>query len=537
MAPQFIRNREEFEHMIVTMHRDGLGIRGLVRHFKVGRNTIRRILRKHHRQREEGHDRILELRKPSVRHSRLDTYEPVIKQILDEFPDITGLRLFEELKNAGYQGKITIVRDRLRKLRPGLKREPEIRFETEPGVQSQMDWSPYTIPFLHGGKATVLCFSYILAFSRRHYIDFTLRRDFYTLIRRHQDVFEYFGGVARQCLYDGEKTVILRWEAGSPVFNPAFIQFITHYQCKPIACRPARPETKGKIEAPFQYVERNLLNGRHFLNLEDLREKARWWMREKSDLHKHDTTGRPPRELFLEQEQTALQPLPGHPYDTCEVALRVCRFDGFIEHETNFYSVPYEHIGNILAMKVTEHEIFIYGPDIELVACHERLPAGACKIQEKPEHRRLKKIRYGLEPVREAFLRLGETAEAFLQGLKEKFPRNCGFHARLILQLREQYHADDIHLALAHAGRYQAFDAKAVERILRAKATPRTLESIRVEKAREVLEKSLPPIKQRSLDEYCHLLGKETSDEERRPGKDSQPSEDPETNGNREVPQ
>jgi hypothetical protein len=127
-------------------------------------------------------------------------------------------------------------------------------------------------------------------------------------------------------------------------------------------------------------------------------------------------------------------------------------------------------------------------------------------------------------------LRLGETAEEFLQGLKEKYPRNCGFHARLILQLKEQYHADDIHLALAHAGRYQAFDAKAVERILKARATPRTLESIRIEQAREALKKSLPAIKQRSLDEYCHLLGKETSDEERCTGQDSQPPEDPETN-------
>lgn len=537
MAPQFIRNREELEHLIVTMHRDGVGVRGLSRHFKMGRNTIRRILRRHRKEREEGHERILALRRVSAHHSKLDAYEPVIRKLLDEFPDITGLRLFEELKDAGFQGKITIVRDRLRQIRPRPKKEPEIRFETEPGLQSQMDWSPYTIPFLQGGKATVLCFSYILGFSRRHFIDFTERRDFYTLIRRHQDAFEYFRGVPLQCLYDGEKTVILRWEAGSPVFNPAFIQFITHYQCKPIACRPGRPETKGKIEAPFQYVEQNLLNGRHFVNLEDLRAKARWWMREKSDLHKHDTTRRPPLELFLEQEQSAIQPLPAHPYDTCEVALRVCRFDGFIEHETNLYSVPYEHVGDIMAVKATEHEIFIYGPEIDLVARHERLPAGACRSQENPEHRKLKKIRYGLEPVREAFLRLGEAAEEFLQGLKDKCPRNCGFHARFILQLKEQYHADDIHLALTHAARYQAFDAKAVERILKARATPRTLESIRTEQARQVLEKTLPAIKQRPLDEYCHLLGKETNDEERCAGEDSQPSEDPQTNRNGEGSQ
>lgn len=76
--------------------------------------------------------------------------------------------------------------------------------------------------------------------------------------------FSLFGGVPDTCLYDGEKTVILRWEAEKPIFNPAFMAFITHYHCRPIACAPGRPETKGKVEAPFSYVEKNLLNARKF---------------------------------------------------------------------------------------------------------------------------------------------------------------------------------------------------------------------------------------------------------------------------------
>ena len=237
-----------------------------------------------------------------------------------------------------------------------------------------MDWSPYTIPFTRTGKAEVLCFSYILGFSRRQYIDFTTNRKFFTLIRRHQDAFDHFEGVPKQCLYDGEKTVLLRWEAGRPVYNPAFIAFITHYHCKPIGVR--RPETKGKVEAPFQYVEKNLLNARTFQDLDDLRATARWWLRERSDKHPHDTTHRPPLELFMEQERGALQPLPLHDYDSSEVALRVCSIDGFLDFETNRYSVPYEYVADILTLKATEQEVFIYSPEIELVAQHERLPSG-----------------------------------------------------------------------------------------------------------------------------------------------------------------
>lgn len=312
----FIQSRADLEQQLVTMKANGWAIRALVRHFGISRNMVRRILRKHDKQRDEGHDILIA--KPgghsAQRASKLDPFEQTIGQLLEKYPKITGQRLFEELRLAGYDGGISILRDRLRSARPGPKHEPVIRFETEPGLQGQMDWSPYRIKFLKSGPAQVQCFSYILGFSRRQFIDFTPRRDFFTLIRRHQDAFAHFGGVSAQCLYDSEKTIVLRWEAGRALINPAFAAFITHYRCRPVICRRGRAQTKGKIERPFQYVEGNLLCGREFADLEDLRACARWWLAEKSDLHRHDTTGRAPLELFLELEQSALTPLPLHPF-------------------------------------------------------------------------------------------------------------------------------------------------------------------------------------------------------------------------------
>jgi transposase len=470
------------------------------------------------------------LAKRLKRASKLDGLDPEIRKLLEKYPDMTGLRIYEELKEMGYAGGISILRERLKKLRPP-KREPVIRFETDPGRQGQCDWSPYKISFTRTGKSQVQCFSYILGFSRRQYIGFTLHRDFYTLIRRHQDTFQYYGGVPKECLYDSEKTVVLRWECGRPVFNPAFTAFITHYHCKPIACRQGRAETKGKIEAPFKYVEGNLLNGRDFQDLEDLRATARWWLKEKSDLHIHDTTRHSPLELFAQER---LQPLPLHPYDCSEVALRVCNADGFIEFETNLYSAPSEHIADILSLKATEQEILIYSPEMDLIARHERYPAGLGKRVENPDHFKTKKMRYGLEPVREAFLALGEMAEVFLKGLTERHPRNCGFQARYILRMKEHYQSDDIHRAMEHAIRYQAFEAKAIERILRAKAIPRTLESVRNERAREELQKTLPKITQRPLEQYSELCRKDNDDVGANPDPNQTASGDPEASGNPE---
>ncbi|MDD2469100.1 MAG: IS21 family transposase [Desulfobulbus sp.] len=429
----------------------------------------------------------------------VDPFEEQIRKLLEKYPRITGQRIFEELVAAGYTGAISILRNRLRQIRPQPKREPVIRFETEPGLQGQMDWSPYTLKFTTGARQQVQCFSYILGFSRRQFIDFTL-------IRRHLDAFAHFQGVPAQGLYDSEKTVVLRWEAGQPLINPAFAALATHYCFRPIICRRGRPESKGKIERPFQYVEGNFLCGREFRDLDDLRACARWWLKEKSDRHRHETTGRPPLELFVEQELQALRPLPNHAYDTGEVALRVCDIEGYLAFETNRYPVPYNYVADILTMKATEHEILVYSPELQLIVRHQRLPAGAGITLDGRDIHGGKSERYGLEPVREQFLALGDHAEAFLDGLKNCSRKNGGFHARTILQLKERYHALDINHALGHASRYHAYDYRAVERILMAKAQPRTLESMRRQQAGEQLTAAIPGQMQRSLDEYTSLL-------------------------------
>jgi len=168
----FIQSRADLEGQLVIMNAQGWAIRALARHFAISRNMVRRILRKHDKLRDEGHDILLaKPRGPSEkRASKLDPFEQTIGRLLEKYPKITGQRLFEELVSSGYDGGISILRDRLRSARPGPKHEPVIRFETEPGLQGQMDWSPYRIKFLKSAPAKVQCFSYILGFSRRQFI-------------------------------------------------------------------------------------------------------------------------------------------------------------------------------------------------------------------------------------------------------------------------------------------------------------------------------------------------------------------------------
>ena len=535
---EIIPDNAHFRLKVITRHNEGWSIRQLCRHYGISRNRVRRILRTAERRRTENAPALPCVKPPQRRSSKLDAFLPALKDLLEKYPKITGVRMQEELRVYGYQGGLTVLRELLKRLRPPSREDSVIRFETDPGVQGQMDWSPYKIPFSRTGKTEMLCFSYILGFSRRQYIDFTLTRDFHTLIRRHRDAFEYFGGVPRQCLYDSEKTVVLRWEGGQPIYHPSYIDFITHYRCKPIACQRGNPRTKGKIERPFQYVEGNLLNGRTFVDPEDLRAIRTWWMREKSDMHIHDTTHRAPLELFLAEERSCLQPLPTQPYDCSEVVFRVCPNDADIEFETNLYSIPFGHMGEIVSVKATEREVFIYSPYLDLLGHHPRHPKGACRKEESPQHRTCASLRYGIEPVKEAFERIGDAAQEYLAGLIKKHPRGGGLHARMILQLKERYCTDDINRALTRALGYYAFDAASIERILKATATPRTLESQRNEKARDALAQTIPQIKQRNLDEYSTMLTTGDPNEERSGSDPSnqEPLQDTQTPDNGENP-
>ena len=286
---------------------------------------------------------------------------------------MSAVRLLEELRADGYQGGYTVLRQRVKQLRKQCDRPPVERFETGPGAQAQMDWAVYTIDFTQEGRRKVNLFSYVLGYSRRQYLHFTASQDMEATIRGHVRAFEHLQGVAASCLYDNMKVVVARHDGEEPIYNTRFLAFATHYGFRPVACRPRRPQTKGKVERPFYFVETNLLSGREFRSLEHLNEVTAWWLAEVADVRVHRQTRRRPIDMHAE-EVPHLIPLPERPYEVAEVVYRTVDAEGFISYGQNRYSVPWHYIGQVLSVRITDEEVTIYDPRLEVLARHRRFP-------------------------------------------------------------------------------------------------------------------------------------------------------------------
>ncbi len=315
--------------------------------------------------------------------------------------------------------------------------------------------------------------------------------------------------MARTCLYDNMKVVVLRHGDEGPIYNPRFLAFATHYGYTPQACRVRRSQTKGKVERQFHYAEVNLLNGRTFRSLEHLNAVTAQWLAEVADVRLHRETKARPIDRHA-QEVPHLLPLPATPYEVAAVEYRVVNVEGFVVYQQNSYSAPWRHIGLPLPVRLTETELIIYGPEVTEVARHRLFPRGTTGQQAvHKEHRPGPDPRAQEELLRTRFGELGPVAARFLDGLlrDQRYGRR---QAVRVLALQSTYARGDLLAALERAVRFGAYSLDAAERILAASARPQNVLDALADRERERLPEHLrdDPVTPRPTTEY-RTLGEE----------------------------
>jgi len=505
-------NTSSIENDVIHRWKNLQSVRSIARELNLTRYQVTRIIAKQTQGRDaevaiQNDTPPESLGRPAKRYrSKLDPFTDQIAQLLERYPKITSTRVFEEIQRSGYDGGYSILRERVRQLRKTPARQLTVRFETAPGAQAQMDWATYEIHFTGEGKRRVNLFSYILGYSRRQYLQFTESMDFQSTIRQHIKAFEHLGGVAAVCLYDNMKVVVTRWEDDAPVYNTRFLAFATHYGYKPWACQVRRPQTKGKVERPFHYIEMNLLNGREFRSLDHLNEVARWWLAQVADVRLHGTTKKTPLELHAE-ELPHLLPLPSLAFDTAQVVYRIVDTDGTIQYANNRYSVPWRLVGESLPVRITEEHLIVYGRSLAEVARHVMLQGVSGERRIDPAHAPPRDHEVQMQRLRERFAELGDVGMAYLEGLESK-QRNSKHQALKVLGLLHAYHKADVLRAMERSVQYYAYGFSSLERILAHQATPKPGWQQLDEGAQEALKRLADdePVGPRHSQEYQDLL-------------------------------
>ncbi len=495
--------RDARRHLVYEVTRRaerGESRRGIARALGIAPKTVRKILRDEAKRREMGESAVEREAPPTrtPRASKLDPYEERIAAWLERYDDLTAVRLHELLQDAGFTGGYTIVLDRMRELRKS--EDPKDRVEvvtTLPGQQSQFDWSPYRIA---EGALRVEVWSCTLSWSRARSFLSSDNQKQTTILNYLKASFDRFGGVPAEGVTDTMSGVVDGWECGLPILNVRFVDFAAYYRFAVHVSPRRTPRYKGKVERPFDYLEKNLLNGRTFPSREAFAEELAWWQDNKAMERPHPETGRPIREM-LEEERPYLKPLPARPYDTRDVVFRFVDVYANVLIEGNFYPVPDPLIGQMVYVCIAPDRIEILDRGVHRVAEWERVPDGAgIRV---PDPSRSRKTRYDLTLLVERMTEWGPEAEQFAKQLRVH--RRCpGPELHHILGLQLQWSADDIVKALGHAMRYDAYEARAVERILETRFKPRRLSEQIAESTRRRIRDLMKdhPVAQRPLSSY-----------------------------------
>jgi transposase len=291
----------------------GLPKAGIARQLGVNRRTINRWIAEGQLERDVETGQVAQpvrQKKPP----KLEPYKPIIHARLELYPELTAVRLFDELKTAGYSGGISQLRAYVATARPRPAPEPLVRFETEPGQQAQVDFAEFSFPW---GKRYALLV--VLGYSRLLWLKFYPKQDMQTLFSGLEEAFACFGGVPREILFDQMASVItrdLRDQGGRLLENREFLRFAAHWQFRVRACRPYRAKTKGKVERPIRYLRESFVYARDFVSDEDLNAQAHTWLSGTANVRRHRTTKEKPLERFTRDEQTTLLALAGRPYQS-----------------------------------------------------------------------------------------------------------------------------------------------------------------------------------------------------------------------------
>ena len=364
---------------IIAMRRNGYSIRKIAKLTGIHRRTVKRHLES---------NSFPAYKKEKRKLSILEPYTQIIRDYLEQ-DDYQATWIYDRLKRMGYAGSYDTAKTYVRAIKEQKTRLAYARFETEPGLQAQVDWGDFQVQEPNGKTLTLYAFVMLLGYSRAMYVELVERCTLETFLGCHIHAFHFLQGVPAEILYDNMKNVVLGRESGKTVFNVEFLHFAHHYGFQPKACPPYSPWVKGKVERPMDYIRERFWRGYSFYSLPQANRDMIAWLEETANQRIHGTH-RQPIPCRWQEEIPCLGKLPLMDYDTSLKVFRKVYKDCQLSYNGNRYKVPYQVIGKKVMLKVKGQLIRIYH-DQDLLASYQEPPGKGQVIGDPGIYEQLKR--------------------------------------------------------------------------------------------------------------------------------------------------
>ena len=258
------------------------------------------------------------------------------------------------------------------------KQNVSMRISHKAGEKSFVDYSGKKISIYNKEKPDEILFEAeifvgALGASNYTYLEASEDQKIASWVGSHVRMFEYFGGVTEITVPDNLKSGVTKADYYEPGINRTYHDFAKHYGTAVIPARPGKPKDKSKVENAVQQVQRRVLavlRKHKFFSVAELNIALKKLM-EVLNNRLMKSYGKSRKDLYLELDKPFLKPLPANKYEFSTYKLAKVNIDYHVEISQHYYSVPYQHVGEAVDVKVNEKLVEIYFKG-QRIALHAR---------------------------------------------------------------------------------------------------------------------------------------------------------------------
>lgn len=326
------------------------------------------------------------------RPSKLDPHRGRIEEILAAEPELSGVRILEEIQLDGYEGGQTILDVLLREIRPRHLPPPRTfqRTTYRPGELVQFDLCEplREIPVGWGQMRRGWIVTCELPYSRAFAGALIFSKEFADIAWGMNRCLSRLGALPKKLVWDREGAI----HAGGGRPTDGFAAYCGQLGAGWIILDPGDCQAKGALERSHRFLHGNFEAGRSFAGPADFQGQLDHWS-DKINRRKHRTT----RAIVSERlatEKLRMRPLPGRmPGSDRRWALRVPP-QPYFRFDRNDYSLDPRLAGRRVEIAASQEEITAIAIDSgEIAAGHRRSFAGGLTFTDPAHQATLDRLR------------------------------------------------------------------------------------------------------------------------------------------------